>query len=457
MEDTSRSEGQAHSREHTIDITHNNEGLVASIKEKMEDISSIVFIYKVPLDRYENERAYTPNKVSIGPFHYGNSSLKDMEDHKWRYLNALLNRKSKPEASLYRCALVNQKSNPEASLDRCVKVLKEMEHRAKKCYKEDITLTSDEFVQMMLVDGGFIIELFLRYAVKAIRRPNDPIFTTPGLLSELRCDMILLENQIPFSVLQELFKTVPIPEQCTQNFNELAFRFFAKMFTGDQQVLKEKFCQEGYHLLDLVRHCMLPTYPKEPPQKPGTPPYVLESAKVLKRGGVKLKSSKAKSLLDVTFTNGVLSIPHLRYHQCLEKLLWNLIVFEELHFYGTQYITSYAYLLARLICSDKDVKLLDQQQILSNVKDKEKDIAGMFNKIREKANVKDSYYLRLLEQVNEYKRNTRITLQVGRKKENRDRVREASSTKWYIIAILLLLLTFVGTFFSVLSFSLRLN
>ncbi|KAF3456349.1 hypothetical protein FNV43_RR00999 [Rhamnella rubrinervis] len=413
-------------------MTHNNEGLVASIKEKMEDISSVVFIFKVPHEySYQNERAYTPNKVSIGPFHYRNSTLQAMEDHKWRYLNALLTRKS----------------NPEASLDQCVKVLKELEHRARRCYGEKIDLTSDDFVQMMLVDGGFLIELFLRYAMKTLRRPNDPIFTTPGMLFELRCDMILLENQIPFSVLQELFKTVPIPEKCTQAFNELAFKFFANLFLGDQQVLKEKFCQEGYHLLDQVRHCMLPTCPKEQPQK-AEAPKVLESATKLKKGGIKLKSYNAKSLSDVKFTNGVLSIPQLKYHDCVEKLLWNLFVFEHLHFHDTRRITSYACLMACLICSHKDVKLLGQQQILSNFKGKEKDIAEVFRKIREKVNVEDSHYSRLLEQVNEYKRNTW-------KQMKRDHVRQTSSPKLYIIAIALLLLTFIGTFFSVLSFCLR--
>lgn len=73
-----------------------------------------------------------------------------MEDHKWRYLYALLTRGS----------------NLKVTLDSCVKALRELEHRARLCYEEDINLSSDEFLNIMLVDGGFIIELFLKYAVK---------------------------------------------------------------------------------------------------------------------------------------------------------------------------------------------------------------------------------------------------------------------------------------------------
>ncbi|XP_054816724.1 uncharacterized protein LOC129316364 isoform X2 [Prosopis cineraria] len=40
-------------------------------------------IYRVPLTiRHLNEEAYTPKVISIGPFHYGDPRLQDMEEHK---------------------------------------------------------------------------------------------------------------------------------------------------------------------------------------------------------------------------------------------------------------------------------------------------------------------------------------------------------------------------------------
>lgn len=241
MEECSiRSDEQVQSREHVcVEISRTDEELVSCIKEKMEDISSMVFIFKVPeLLRSKNEKAYTPDKISIGPIHYKKPALETMETIKWRYLFALLNRKP----------------NLEASLDKCVKALRELEHRARRCYGENIKLNSDEFVQMMLLDCSFIIELFLKYAIKGLRRRNDPIFSVYGRLFELRCDLLLLENQMPFFVLHQMFEIVPIPRQCSESLNDLASRFFKNILPGDQnQYPSANFNQEAHHLLELIR------------------------------------------------------------------------------------------------------------------------------------------------------------------------------------------------------------
>ncbi|KAJ0076595.1 hypothetical protein Patl1_35281 [Pistacia atlantica] len=40
-----------------------------------------------------NEKAYQPRIVSIGPYHNGLEHLKIIEEHKWRFLGSLLERK----------------------------------------------------------------------------------------------------------------------------------------------------------------------------------------------------------------------------------------------------------------------------------------------------------------------------------------------------------------------------
>ncbi|CAA3008932.1 Hypothetical predicted protein [Olea europaea subsp. europaea] len=68
-----------------------------------------------------------------------------MEQHKLRYLGSLLERGSKPNALI------------------CVITIMQFEDRARKCYAEDIHLDDDEFVQMLVLDGCFIIEFFLKF------------------------------------------------------------------------------------------------------------------------------------------------------------------------------------------------------------------------------------------------------------------------------------------------------
>ena len=276
-------------------ITQANEDLVSSIKEKLEAVSSLKSIYRVPENlREANEKMYIPSTVSIGPLHHGKEGLKYMEDRKWHYLFTLLSR---------------QPNQLESSLHEFVNALSDLEKPARNFYAEELNLTCNQFMEMMLVDGCFIIELFLKYSLKDIRSRGDPTFSTPGLLNRVRCDLILLENQIPFLILQRLFQIVLIPIQyeLTLTLCELAVRFFRKMLPGDKDIVNEKFSQEGYHLLDLIRQCYLPTYARVMSKiSVSQGDLENESATKLKKDGIKSKSSKAKSLLNIKFANGVL-------------------------------------------------------------------------------------------------------------------------------------------------------
>lgn len=416
----------------SIEITE--DALVSSIKEKMENLSTSVCISRVPDQlRKGNEKTYLPDKVSIGPFHHGEDTLKAMENHKWCYLYAVLNRNP----------------NIEESLDLCVKALREMDHRARRCYSETINLTTDEFVQMMLLDSCFIIELFFKYAFKNLRRRSDPIFSTPGLLLDIKYNVMLLENQIPYFVLQRLFQIIPIPRQCSLSLNELAFRFFKNMIPGDRQANGEKFDQEGNHLLDIIRHCFHPTYPRQQ-QESGTP-QGLDCATNLQKTGIGFKMVKRKSLLDLKFVNGVLEIPPLKIQKCTETLFRNLIAHEQRHCENTQYVTSYAFLMGSLIVSEKDVKLLGGRKHILNISevDNKKEVSELFRKLCRDEKVKDFYYSALFEQVNGYKR-SRWNVSWQKLKGNRH-----AKLLFFIVAILLLVFTFVGCLFSVLSFSLH--
>ncbi|KAF8401322.1 hypothetical protein HHK36_012256 [Tetracentron sinense] len=376
----------------SVEIRGSDDTLVSSISEKMEKKSSSVCICRVP-DRLRklNEQAYAPELVSIGPLHRTNKEgLQAMEEQKWHYLYMLLGRKLKLEATL----------------DNCVQAIRELEHRARKCYAEPINLTSDQFVEVMLVDGCFIIELFLKYTTKGLRRKRDPIFHTPRMLFSLRCDMILLENQLPFFVLEHLFNLVPIPKQCGESLTELAFRFFKTIIPGDKQILQEKFNQEGSHLLDLIHNCYLPTYLKVLPKREGRH-YGLHCATKLQESGVKFKKAKAaSSLLDIKFGKGVLEFPPIKIHHYTDSLLRNLVALEQCYEDFGLHISSYALLIGSLIRSRKDVKLLHGKGILTNSLDNDEEVSALFNMLCKevKVAVEDFYYEGLCEQVNSYKR-----------------------------------------------------
>lgn len=128
---------------------------------KIKATFSSCSIHRVPMDfRKLNENACVPQIISIGPFHYAkrSSDLQAMEEHKWRYARDFLTR------------------NEEQSLERYLQTVKNLEQRARDCYSEEIDLDSNDFVEMMVLDACFIIELFLRIWDRAENfHPSDPV------------------------------------------------------------------------------------------------------------------------------------------------------------------------------------------------------------------------------------------------------------------------------------------
>ncbi|GLT45067.1 hypothetical protein SLA2020_189280 [Shorea laevis] len=147
-----------------------------------------VCIYRVPMDiRGVEPRAYSPRIISIGPYHHGEEErLQKMKKLKKQSFHRLF-----------------QSTQPNGvKLDTVKNAMEELEQEARSCYEDETKISREDFVEMMLVDGCFVIELLrelkqhnFRYA-PSIQR---------WMLPTLRRHMIMLENQLPFCVLQKLF------------------------------------------------------------------------------------------------------------------------------------------------------------------------------------------------------------------------------------------------------------
>ncbi|CAI9289309.1 unnamed protein product [Lactuca saligna] len=310
--------------------------------------------------------------------------LKAMEDYKWKYLNTLLSRAT----------------NVEARLGKCIETLKVLEDKARKCYGEEIHMQSDEFVEMMLIDGCFIIELFNKSCCKGTRRRGDPFLATYEVFYRLRHDLILLENQIPFFILDHLFHIVPTPKQCGDySLIELAFRFFKKTVHEDPYYIRERYGQEIHHLLDLIHQSFIPKthifqlHSKQPLLK-----IVIPKVTELHRTGAEIKGSKSRNILEVKLNNGVLTIPNLIHHDLMEIVLRNLIAMENCCYDATKYVTSYAFLMKSLIQSIDDAKFLLKKRIF----DKDEDFFTLFDNISIDVDAKDFYYGELCEDFDKF-------------------------------------------------------
>ncbi|KAK9280957.1 hypothetical protein L1049_003848 [Liquidambar formosana] len=145
-----------------------------------------------------NHEAYAPKLVSIGPYYHRNHDLRAMDQHKLWYLRSLLVRKK-----------------DDTTLERYISELNKLQIEARSCYADFISLNDDEFVEMMLLDGCFIIEFVRNGYLKYVRSEaiHDPIFEANGIEYQIRRDIMLLENQLPHFVLSTFYNMTKDQEE----------------------------------------------------------------------------------------------------------------------------------------------------------------------------------------------------------------------------------------------------
>ena len=318
--------------------------LVNDMREMLNNLepplSTDCCIYRVPYRlRKLNEESYTPKVVSIGPFHQGNRRLQTMENKKVRCLNSFLKR-------------------VELNLEDLVSTIKQLEGRTRGYYGEIIQLNSNDFVKMILLDVSFILEMFWKY--DELAWSSD---LSPWLHVSLMKDFILLENQIPFFIIEELFDLAFPFLPNSPSLIELTFNFFLEFNVQKFDPIPNMKIK---HFTALLRIFHLP--PPSRPQRKRKDELIkhLYSATQLHEAGVKFKVSSSNSLLELEFPNGVLEIPCIYLSGRTETVTRKIMAFEQCHFFEEAYITDYYFIMDFLINTTRDVDLLCDKKIIVN-------------------------------------------------------------------------------------------
>ncbi|KAM5574680.1 UPF0481 protein [Rosa sericea] len=331
--------------------------LETSMMEKLDKLfpmSPSRCIYRVPHRlRSVCEKAYTPQVVSIGPLHHGKETLKAMEEHKWRYLQCYIARNN-------------------LSLKDCIKIVRDQETRLRSCYSEAIELQSDELISIILVDAVFIIEFLLRYSDPGLRDENDCIFGTPEMIYGVWPDLMMLENQLPFFILEHLFSAPFEDTDTLEDFGRLSILHLCHEFLnqvghigGTFDNWKDVSKEEVLHFVDFLRKLHIaPMSELQSARQPEqvTAPCIEE----LKRAGVKFKIGSTKNLFDIRFKDGILEIPKLVISDSTELVLRNLIALEQCR-RKDLYISDYVCIMDQFVNTPKDVELLVHYGIVEHM------------------------------------------------------------------------------------------
>ncbi|CAA0840990.1 Plant protein of unknown function (DUF247 [Striga hermonthica] len=398
---------------------------VITIKEKLvqaqqEDAARTwakLSIYRIPqcLREGDDNRAYIPQIVSLGPYHHGKKRLRNMDRHKWRALHRVLTRTNHP-VGLYFDAV------------------RELEERARACYEGSVPLGSNE---------------------------NDPIFAMRATMHSIQRDMIMLENQIPLFVLETLFGLQSGQEDRAGTVTRLALRSRIESSARFDPLTE----QGGLHCLDVFRRSLLSIQagPKPAPRvwikrwshanrvADRRRQQLIHCVSELKDAGIKFKKRKTDRFWDIKFENGVLKIPRLLIHDGTKSLFLNLIALEQCHLDCTNDITSYVIFMDNLIDSPADVSYLHYCGIIENWLGSDAEVANIFNRLCQEVvfDINDSSLSRLSEQVNRYYEHRWNAWRASLKNKY-------FNNPWSIIsflaAVVLLALTLAQTFYGVHGF-----
>ncbi|KAF7831664.1 UPF0481 protein [Senna tora] len=267
-------------------------------------------------------------------------------------------------------------------LDNLIAVVRNSEPIVREYYSENIELSEREFVRMVLVDVGFIIELFLKIHEDNWYSLDDPTLSRPWFTNKIILDLIMLENQLPFFILEEIFN-LAFPPSSTDHppsFLELTFAFFD--YYNVQKLDPSATPDFGTkHFTDLLQTFHL---------KPGkSERYFFErmgsnallyGANELHEAGVKFKvNTTKKCLLDLNFSGGVFEIPQIMVQEETEHEFRNMIALEQCHYPFESYICDYALFLDCLINTSMDVDILVHRQIIRKFLADSDDVARVFN------------------------------------------------------------------------------
>lgn len=190
-----------------------------------------------------------------------------------------------------------------------------MNYKIRRCYDEIFNISSEDFVNMVVLDSIFIIELFLRStAIDGLFRTaicgedesdasedisiargehkKDCISRKPLLRKHIAQDLLLLENQLPFFIINKLH--ISRSEQNKYfSFLNLSRNFLFPAPKNDTVFIDKKKVK---HFTDLMRYLYYPSKVFF-----GADDLIenLPNATKLEGGGVRFRKDKNGTLLDI--------------------------------------------------------------------------------------------------------------------------------------------------------------
>ncbi|XP_062109830.1 UPF0481 protein At3g47200-like [Humulus lupulus] len=349
-------------------------------------------IQKVPMvfrGRKNFDKYFEPRVVSIGPIHRGKPKLELWEKYKTEFTAEFV-------------------KNSKYSTRFFFNIIRENITSLKELFDEEVLQGYDDdddtLSLMLVVDGCFILQFV--YSINFFQRFNIKIDQLVFALN----DLLLLENQIPFHVLELLMESLDESDERVMTATKLMAsikNFIVKNVMAPsecntslepnflQTTEDDKLVESPTHLLELLQFAVVQPVEQDPksskPIKDPKKSHSFRNVQELKAAGIGLKRGndrKRWSLRKIKFSykygvKPLLELPRLMVDDSTVPKFMNLIAYEMCpdNFRTDYEVTSYACFMDSLIDHPNDVEELRLKKILVNLLGCDEEVTKVFNEI----------------------------------------------------------------------------
>ncbi|KAG6501084.1 hypothetical protein ZIOFF_040952 [Zingiber officinale] len=390
--------------------------------------------------------AYNPKIVSLGPYHRLDEQLQVWNTRlKWPCLKRLLERSP----------------DNDQAIEKCIDRIKEREREVRSAYAEEFTRSKVQKQQEQPKPSAALMGSSSARDAAPMKQPSteEKQPEEEGTLIQqwqwaeplIYHDLLMLENQIPLSLLRELHGII-LSHDKSPSMDELILSFF-KEFSLTKHITKipEGSC---HHLLHLFHSSLIPK--KQPTTRGIRAQLVAEvtsaipCARDLIESRVKVKKKQGvacSSFLDLSFDSGRLEIPEIHVDDGTNTLLRNLIAFEQCLPRIGDYLTTYAWFMDSVIDNSADVALLRRKHVLVSGLGSDEEVAKLFNSLCKEVMVDPNqcYLEETIKEVNKYYRSKRNRCYATL---NHNYFSNPWASISVVAAIILFVLTFIQTLYS---------
>ncbi|KAG8386993.1 hypothetical protein BUALT_Bualt03G0206300 [Buddleja alternifolia] len=403
------------------------------------------YIYKVSKELCNGHgEFFKPISIPIGPLHYDEKSPAQ-EFKKWFLKN-----------------FIDRLIPLNVTKNQLAEVMIGLGTQCRQYYRDidEQVITDYKFVQIMLLDGCFIMELLFSQEYKESNTSVLVGNTQKVPFYTLQQDLLRMENQLPFLVLTTLADLARInksnknSESTSQSVIHLALEFFniskPENFTSTDNPIPR-------HLLELAMNVLFHRNDdSSSPQDVSTSTIhvsddhknLLENAKsasALEMCGIKIKPGDSTNLTKIEYNKGVLVIPPLVIQESTSSLFWNFLIFD-MSSSSSRIFTSYAVLMDTLINNEKDVEVLLRKKILISKNNDIASLVSLFNDLCANVSPKEFYFEPLMQKLNQAFRTRRRQIRMYL-------VHNYYDVRWEVLSsILIFIFTVTQTMFAVLSY-----